>query len=153
MAETDEGMPEGAVTVVNARAWGSRARELAGLLIAAGNRPEGSRFVRDPDGSLSGQAEIAQVADPAYWSSNVPALAEALAPRSGGEGARSSVAAGAAPAGVERLTLTVEEAAVMLGVSRAGAYEAVQRGEIPSIRIGRRILVPKAALQKLLETT
>lgn len=50
-----------------------------------------------------------------------------------------------------RLTLTVEEAAETLGISRAFAYEAVGRGEIPSIRIGRRILVPKAALDKLLE--
>jgi excisionase family DNA binding protein len=50
----------------------------------------------------------------------------------------------------ERLTLTVEEAATLLGISRAFAYEAVGRGEIPSIRIGRRILVPKAALQRFL---
>jgi excisionase family DNA binding protein len=44
----------------------------------------------------------------------------------------------------------VEEAAQALGISRAFAYEAVARGEIPCIRIGRRILVPKAALAKLL---
>jgi excisionase family DNA binding protein len=49
-----------------------------------------------------------------------------------------------------RLTLTVEEAAKALGISRAFAYEAVQRGEIPHIRIGRRILVPKAQLDRLL---
>lgn len=51
----------------------------------------------------------------------------------------------------KRLTLTVEEAAEILGLSRAFAYEAVRRGEIPSIRIGRRILVPRAALERLLE--
>jgi len=50
----------------------------------------------------------------------------------------------------KRLTLTVEEAAEILGLSRAFAYEAARRGEIPSIRIGRRILVPKAALNRLL---
>ena len=50
----------------------------------------------------------------------------------------------------KRLTLTVEEAAKVLGISRAFAYEAVRRGEVPSIRIGRRILVPKAALDRLL---
>jgi excisionase family DNA binding protein len=50
-----------------------------------------------------------------------------------------------------RLTLTVEEAAAALGISRAFAYEAVRRGEIPSIRIGRRVLVPRAALGKLLD--
>lgn len=52
---------------------------------------------------------------------------------------------------VERLTLTVEEAVESLGVSRAFAYEAVARGEIPCIRIGRRVLVPKVTLDKLLE--
>lgn len=52
-----------------------------------------------------------------------------------------------------RLTLTVEEAAATLGISRAFAYEAVRRGEIPSIRIGRRILVPYAALDRLLSAT
>jgi excisionase family DNA binding protein len=53
----------------------------------------------------------------------------------------------------QRLTMTVEEAAVALGISRATAYEAVSRGEIPCIRIGRRILIPKVALEKLLEGT
>ncbi|MHB1486639.1 MAG: helix-turn-helix domain-containing protein [Acidimicrobiales bacterium] len=53
----------------------------------------------------------------------------------------------------QRLTMTVEEAATALGISRATAYEAVSRGEIPAIRIGRRILIPKVALEKLLEGT
>ena len=48
------------------------------------------------------------------------------------------------------LTLTVEETAEILGVSRTFAYEAVRRGEIPSVRIGRRILIPKVALERLL---
>ena len=51
----------------------------------------------------------------------------------------------------QRLTMTVEEAATALGISRATAYEAVSRGEIPAIRIGRRILIPKVALEKLLD--
>ena len=38
----------------------------------------------------------------------------------------------------------------MLGISRAFAYEAVNKGEVPSIRIGRRILVPKVALERML---
>ena len=50
-------------------------------------------------------------------------------------------------------TLTVEEAAKILGVSRGVAYEGVKTGEIPSIRIGRRILVPKAELDKMLGIT
>jgi len=48
------------------------------------------------------------------------------------------------------LTFTVEEAAEMLGISRTFAYEAVRRGELPAIRIGRRLLVPRAALARLL---
>jgi excisionase family DNA binding protein len=48
------------------------------------------------------------------------------------------------------LTLTVEQAAAMLGVSRGVAYEAVRAGQIPSIRLGRRILVPRARLLELL---
>ncbi len=53
---------------------------------------------------------------------------------------------------IHRLTLTVEEAARILGISRAFAYEAVARGEIPCIRIGKRILVPIAGLNRLLES-
>ena len=47
-------------------------------------------------------------------------------------------------------TLTVEEAARVLGISRTLAYEAVRRGELPAVRIGRRLLVSKAALDRLL---
>lgn len=49
-----------------------------------------------------------------------------------------------------RLTLTIEEAAKVLGIGRQLAYERVKTGEIPVIKIGRRLLVPKAALDKLL---
>ncbi len=45
----------------------------------------------------------------------------------------------------ERLVLTVTEAGELLGISRAFAYELVARGELPVIRLGRRIVVPKAA--------
>jgi len=50
-----------------------------------------------------------------------------------------------------RLTMSVEEAAEVLGISRAFAYEAIHRGEIPHVKIGRRILVPKAALERLID--
>ena len=46
----------------------------------------------------------------------------------------------------ERLVFTVGEAGELLGISRAFAYELVARGELPVIRLGRRIVVPKAAL-------
>ena len=51
----------------------------------------------------------------------------------------------------ERLTDTLTEAARRLGISRALAYEAAHRGELPVCRIGRRMLVPRAALLRLLE--
>lgn len=50
----------------------------------------------------------------------------------------------------ERLTYKIEEAGTLLGIGRNGAYEAARRGEIPTIKIGRRLLVPKAALEALL---
>ncbi len=50
----------------------------------------------------------------------------------------------------EQPTVTVERAAAILGVSRGVAYEAVRTGTIPSIRIGRRLLVPTARLSALL---
>lgn len=51
----------------------------------------------------------------------------------------------------ERLTLTVEEAASLLGISRNLAYELVADGRLPSIRLGRRVLVPRQALYRLLD--
>jgi excisionase family DNA binding protein len=53
---------------------------------------------------------------------------------------------------MEQLTLTVEEAARALGINRNSAYEAARNGELPSIKIGRRILVPRAALERMLES-
>jgi excisionase family DNA binding protein len=50
----------------------------------------------------------------------------------------------------ERLTVTVEEAGRLLGIGRGTAYEAVRSGDIPSVRIGRRVLVPRHALLALL---
>jgi excisionase family DNA binding protein len=55
-----------------------------------------------------------------------------------------------APQDAGRLTYTLTEAASRLGISRALAYEAAQRGELPVCRIGRRVLVPRAALLRLL---
>jgi excisionase family DNA binding protein len=49
----------------------------------------------------------------------------------------------------EPLTLSVEDAARLLGISRGLAYEAARRGELPVIRLGRRLLVPRARLLEL----
>ncbi len=45
---------------------------------------------------------------------------------------------------------SVEEAAQLLGVSRAHAYELIARNELPHLRLGRRIVVPKHVIDKLL---
>lgn len=49
-----------------------------------------------------------------------------------------------------RSVLTVEEAAAELGIGRTLAYESVRTKQIPSIRIGRRVLIPRAAFEKAL---
>ncbi len=51
----------------------------------------------------------------------------------------------------EKKVLTVMEAAAELGISKGSAYEAVRSGQIPTIRIGRRLIVPRAAFDKMLE--
>jgi excisionase family DNA binding protein len=48
------------------------------------------------------------------------------------------------------LVLTVEEAGKLLRLSRPTAYKVVNRGEIPALRLGRRLLIPRAALEKML---
>jgi len=47
--------------------------------------------------------------------------------------------------------MTVSEAGAALRLGRNGVYEAIRRGDIPSIRIGRRLLIPKAALVRMLD--
>jgi excisionase family DNA binding protein len=51
----------------------------------------------------------------------------------------------------EPLTVSVVDAARMLGISRAFAYELVARGELPSVRLGRRVVIPRRALELLVE--
>lgn len=53
------------------------------------------------------------------------------------------------PDAASQPTLTVEEAARILGISRGLAYDATKTGDIPTIKIGRRLLVPTAALVAL----
>ena len=47
-------------------------------------------------------------------------------------------------------TVSIEDAALELGIGRNSAYAAAARGEIPIIRIGKRMLVPRFLLEKLL---
>jgi len=50
----------------------------------------------------------------------------------------------------ERLTYSVPEAAALLGVGRNQAYDAAKSGELPTVRIGNRILVPREAFHEKL---
>lgn len=52
---------------------------------------------------------------------------------------------------VEKLVYDVPEAGALLGLSRNGSYEAAARGEIPTIRFGRLLKVPKVAFDRMLE--
>ena len=47
-------------------------------------------------------------------------------------------------------TITVEEAGELLGLSRSAAYRAADKGDLPTIRFGRRLFVPTPRLLTLL---
>jgi excisionase family DNA binding protein len=52
----------------------------------------------------------------------------------------------------ECLTLTVPEAAERLGISRQTAYELASTGRLPVLRLGRRLVIPKAAFEAMLNS-
>ena len=52
---------------------------------------------------------------------------------------------------MERETLSVPEAAQVLGISRSLAYEMARIGRLPTIRFGKRLVVPRPALERMLE--
>ena len=136
------------VVVVNARNWLPKLAQLSALLSGAvsGNTiPDPSGVAPDPDG-------VATLVDPIYWANHQVELATALQDESTStKGGRSGASGATSSTSQERLTLTVEEAASLLGISRAFAYESVHRGDIPSIRLGRRILIPRSLLEKLVD--
>ena len=49
------------------------------------------------------------------------------------------------------LAISVEQAAKELGIGRNFAYELARTGRLPVVRLGRRLLVPRAALERMLE--
>jgi len=51
----------------------------------------------------------------------------------------------------KRLCVTVPEAAKMLGISRNFAYELVREHKLPVIQLGKRLLIPRVRLEKMLE--
>jgi excisionase family DNA binding protein len=48
------------------------------------------------------------------------------------------------------MVFSVEQAATRLGISRAFAYQLVARGELRALRLGRRIVIPRFAIDELL---
>jgi excisionase family DNA binding protein len=47
-------------------------------------------------------------------------------------------------------TISVEEAAPILGVGRSSAYKAAATGELPTIRVGKKLRVPVIRLRRML---
>ncbi len=47
------------------------------------------------------------------------------------------------------LLVSVPEAARLLGVGRTFGWTLVRNGEMPTVRLGKRVLVPRAALERL----
>lgn len=53
----------------------------------------------------------------------------------------------------DRVTITVPEAAALLHISDQTAYRAIERGDLPALRLGRKLLVPVPRLLALLEAS
>ena len=51
----------------------------------------------------------------------------------------------------ERQTLNVDEAARIIGVGRNRLYETIRQGELPVLRLGRRILISRVVLDRIME--
>jgi len=52
----------------------------------------------------------------------------------------------------DRLVLTVREAAELLGISKDLAYDLIARHELPHLRLGRRLVIPKRLLVEMTES-
>lgn len=100
--------------------------------------PDGGAGRPAPAAATQADAEVHQWRQPHGWSDQLPVH---------------SPGAAQDPAGMlERLpeVLTVREAAAILRVGRNQLYEAVARGELRAIHIGRSIRIPKQTLLDLL---
>jgi excisionase family DNA binding protein len=58
---------------------------------------------------------------------------------------------GGAVKGEDRMTWTVRETAEQLGITLSTAYAYIESGELPAVRLGRRLLIPRAAVQQLVD--
>ena len=52
---------------------------------------------------------------------------------------------------LDQLTITVEEAGELPGITRALAYRVTRTGRLPTVRFGNRIVVPRKAIETMLE--
>jgi excisionase family DNA binding protein len=74
------------------------------------------------------------------------------APKGDKPGSKNVAALSAQQSDSHRQTYSVEDAGEILGLSRGAAYARAKDGSLPTIRMGKRLLVPKAALDKMLMT-
>src|SRR5206468_2583592 len=114
------------ITVTAADYWAMRTTELLQLLVHAADA--GTPAIADPSGRQPNPENIAVVVAPAAWAAYPRELQEALSSTTTTTPREGHMSGAIAPVS-EWLTLTVEEAATLLGISRAFAYEAVNRGE------------------------
>ena len=110
------------------------------LLLATGT---GSTVTGDPSERSLGRERMAVVVSRAEWALFPGELQEVWRVAPGAPRSPSGVT-GIAPV-EQRLTVTLEEAATILGSSRALAHEVVDCGEIPSIRNRPARLIPRPA--------
>ena len=53
---------------------------------------------------------------------------------------------------IVKQTYSIREAGRVLGLSRNSAYEAAKMGQLPTIKVGKRLLVPVVALSRMLDS-
>ena len=71
-------------------------------------------------------------------------LDETVAPRQEPEHLDNSIPQQSSPG--TKMTLSVREAAEMIGISKPKMYELIREGEIPSIHVGKKIVIARQAL-------
>lgn len=52
---------------------------------------------------------------------------------------------------IQKVCLTVPEASKLLGISRNFGYELIKQKQLPFVRFGKRILIPRLALEEMLK--
>ena len=51
----------------------------------------------------------------------------------------------------QKLTMTIDEASVLLGIGRSLAYQMAHNGQLPVLRLGKRLLVSRKAFEAMLD--